>query len=276
MLGSIISGIGSVVGGLFGQKSQDDSIEAQIKAQREFAKHGIRWRVDDANKAGVHPLFALGANTHSFSPIGVGGSPLAEGLSQAGNAIGRAVEAKGTQVERAYNAKMMHLQLQRGELENQLLASRIARENTPTQRQPAFPVVGQSAAERFGIPGQGDVNRILMPIPERFGGTVAGNTSMVVASPMERIWDAEAPWREPGAVADVGFARTASGGLAPVPSYDFNERAEDTFGPDLAWSWRNIVLPNIVHDDSKTPPAPDGYRYEWSWYDQSYHLVKNN
>lgn len=43
--------------------------EANIQQQREFAQKGIRWRVSDAKKAGIHPLFALGANTASFSPV---------------------------------------------------------------------------------------------------------------------------------------------------------------------------------------------------------------
>lgn len=271
-LGSIVGAIGSFAGGLFGQSSQDKQVRKQIDAQREFAQNGIRWRVEDATRAGIHPLYALGANTHSFAPIGIGGSPLAEGISQAGNAIGRGIEAKGTQVERAYNAKMMALQLQRGELENMVLASRLARENSPTQRQPAFPVVGQGLSERFGIPGQAEVDRMIMPVPERFGGTVAG-TSAVVASPLERIWDAEAPWREPGAVAEGSWLRTPTG-MVPAPSYDANERMEDVFGPDIAWSWRNMVLPNFVDDDRVKPPAPDGYEWMWSIARQEYQLVK--
>lgn len=271
MLGSIISGIGSVLGGLFGQSSQEKQMEQQIAAQREFAQQGIRWRVADAKAAGVHPLYALGANTHSFSPIGIGGNPLGEGIAAAGNEFGRAVSAKGTNVERAYNSRIMQLQLQRGELENQLLASQIARINAPSQRQPAMPLVGPSMAERFGVTAaDGDI----MPIPERFGGTIPNAPGSVVNVPLERIWDPEAPFREPGAIADIGFSRTSGGGLAPVPSYDFNERAEDTFGPDIAWTWRNIVLPNFVDDAAKKPPAPPGYRYEWSIYDQSYVLVR--
>lgn len=41
--------------------------------QREFAKHGIRWRVEDAIAAGIHPLAALGVNTASGSPVSIGG-----------------------------------------------------------------------------------------------------------------------------------------------------------------------------------------------------------
>ena len=37
----------------------------QMANQREFAKHGIQWRVDDAKAAGIHPLAALGSPTRS-------------------------------------------------------------------------------------------------------------------------------------------------------------------------------------------------------------------
>lgn len=271
MLGSIIGAASSLLGGLFGQSSQEKQMEQQIAAQREFAQQGIRWRVADANAAGVHPLYALGANTHSFSPIGIGGSPLAEGISAAGNEIGRAIQAKGTSVERAFNAKIMQLQLQRGELENQLLASQIARINSPAVRQPAMPLVGPSINERFGITA---ADHETMPIPERFGGTVSG-TSNVVNVPLERIMDPTAPFREPGAISEGSWVKTPTG-MTPAPSYDFNERAEDVFGPDLSWTWRNIVLPNFVDDARVKPPAPDGFRWMWSIARQEYQLVPNN
>lgn len=136
MLGSIISGIGSLVGGIFGQNSQEDQIQAQIDAQERFAKHGIEWRVKDANRSGIHPLYALGAQTHSFNPVGIGGNALGEGIASAGQDIGRAVSSGLGSAGRAFNVQMMKLQLQRGELENQLLASQIARINSPAQLAP--------------------------------------------------------------------------------------------------------------------------------------------
>lgn len=38
--------------------------------QYDFAQKGIQWRVNDAKKAGIHPLAALGANTNSPSFAG--------------------------------------------------------------------------------------------------------------------------------------------------------------------------------------------------------------
>lgn len=40
-----------------------------MEMQREFAKNGVRWRVEDAVAAGLHPLAALGVNPASASPV---------------------------------------------------------------------------------------------------------------------------------------------------------------------------------------------------------------
>lgn len=50
--------------------------EEQIKLQREFAQNGIQWRVADAKKAGIHPLYALGANTATYTPVDMQQPPL--------------------------------------------------------------------------------------------------------------------------------------------------------------------------------------------------------
>ena len=67
--------IGSLVGGAFGRSgdrdarlAQERANEANLAAQREFAQHGIRWKVEDAKAAGLHPLFALGGSGATFSP----------------------------------------------------------------------------------------------------------------------------------------------------------------------------------------------------------------
>ena len=39
----------------------------EYQNQKEFAQHGLRWKVEDAKQAGINPLVALGASTHSPS-----------------------------------------------------------------------------------------------------------------------------------------------------------------------------------------------------------------
>lgn len=55
------------------QKESNEKIARnQENLQREFAQHGIRWKVEDAKAAGLHPLYAIGASTPSYTPITVG------------------------------------------------------------------------------------------------------------------------------------------------------------------------------------------------------------
>lgn len=112
MLGEIVSGIGSLVGGLFGKKSADKANRQNIQLQKDFAQKGIQWKVADAKKAGVHPLAALGANTVSYSPSTVGSTALGEGISQFGQDIGRAVNAGSTSDQRASHVQSQILQEQ--------------------------------------------------------------------------------------------------------------------------------------------------------------------
>ena len=67
-LGSIVSAVGSIAGGILGANSAQNVAGMNYKAQKEFAQNGIRWKVEDAKRAGIHPLYALGASTQGYSP----------------------------------------------------------------------------------------------------------------------------------------------------------------------------------------------------------------
>jgi len=70
--------LGPVIGGMFDNKQQ----KRDIRYQREFAQNAIQWRTDDAVAAGVHPLFAMGANTTSFQPSMGSGSAAGDAVRQ--------------------------------------------------------------------------------------------------------------------------------------------------------------------------------------------------
>lgn len=257
MLGSIISGIGSVIGGLLGSSDADK----QMEMQKAFAKNGIRWKVADANAAGVHPLFALGANTHSYSPTQVGS--LGQGIANASEGIGRAIESKQTDIERKYNTQKMALDLQRGELENQVLASQLATRNQAAQP-PPMPMVDGNKLER--IPGQ-----------PHTAFAEPRNPGRIKDVPLERISNAPGrPHMEAAPVTDIGFTRTASGGLAPVYSNDAKTRLEDDFLGMLSWNVRNRLLPSVSASQSTEPyKAPYGQHWEYDVLRQEY-VLRNN
>lgn len=251
-IGDVAGGVGSVMG-LFGGGSGRDYtgqlISQNAALQREFAQNGIRWKVEDAKAAGVHPLFALGAPTMSFNPAQVfpsDESSLSSRLSIAGQDISRAVDSTRTKSERI-GSRMEALALERGELQNELLRSQIARLNQ--QSGPPSPSVASLSR------GSG--------------------TGLIEEKPLERSASfSGAPHTEAGAVNDLGFARTRTG-LAPVPSSDVKQRIEDNLIPELMWSLRNNVLPNL---GMGTPPPhgwlPEGaYRWRWNPFRQEWDAV---
>lgn len=60
--------IGAAASVLGGDQSRKLAHE-QMDAQREFAQMGIRWKVADAKAAGIHPVYALGAQGATYSPV---------------------------------------------------------------------------------------------------------------------------------------------------------------------------------------------------------------
>lgn len=199
--GALIGAGANLLGGLFGRKSQESAADRNIKLQREFAKNGIRWRVEDAKKAGLHPLFALGAQTQSFNPISVA-DPLPDALANMGQDIGRAVTATQTAAERApFNA----LALERAQLENELLKSQIAK-NT-AQLGPAMPSLG---AQAFPIAPDGIITRDLVEVKPSEVISARSNEPQTEAGPAGPAWkelDAGAfgKWKVPGAALSQGF-----------------------------------------------------------------------
>lgn len=77
-----IPAIASLAGGLInyfgGKKTDSENRKAQeqvnqqnYQAQKEFAQNSIQWKVDDAKKAGLHPLAAIGAQSSYYTPSAV-------------------------------------------------------------------------------------------------------------------------------------------------------------------------------------------------------------
>lgn len=117
--GDLIGAAVSLGGSLLGANSSSNAAERNYAAQKEFAQNGIRWKVEDAKAAGIHPLAALGAHTASFSPVFQGSDY--SGFSNAGQMISRAMEAKQTQAER----ELADLQVEHARLENEYTRAKI-------------------------------------------------------------------------------------------------------------------------------------------------------
>lgn len=142
-IGPAIAAGASLLGGFLGREHQEDQRAHNEALQREFAQSGIQWKVADAKKAGIHPLYALGSP--SISPaVSVQGDPLAGALSSMGQDISRAARATESNSERGSTTLVQNLALERAGLQNELLRTQIAsvkaRMGQGGQVGPAIPV----------------------------------------------------------------------------------------------------------------------------------------
>lgn len=241
-------------------KKQEELANRNIDLQKEFAKNGISWKVADAKRNGISPLAALGAQTHSFSPISVGGGPndaIGNGLQAMGQNISRAMMAQATKEEKITSElRIQNMRLQNQDLENRVMASGIALRK----------MTGPGLPSNSGLPGSmvgaGQGDAYVQEIPLRRTHSPQGK-----------------PHQEVGHVADVGWARTKTG-LAPVPSADVKEKIEDQIIPETMWAIRNQIAPNYRafvggQDKPSKKLLPKGYSdWEWSYTSQEFQPVK--
>lgn len=124
-----IGALGSIAGGFLGNavssKNQANRDRYNVQQQERFAKNSIQWRVEDAKKAGLHPLAALGAQGSAYQPVldtsndgGLGAS-----VSQAADYISQGMANSKTDT---VTKQAQGLELKRMELENKKLEAEIA------------------------------------------------------------------------------------------------------------------------------------------------------
>lgn len=247
-LGALISAGANLLGGAMSSAATREANQASrqlaydnINLQKDFATSGIRWKVEDAKRAGIHPIYALGASTPSFSPVSANfaaDNSMGNAMAAAGQDIGRAINATRPQDERmtVYNKTAQALQLENMSLQNDVLRTEIASKNARLQQTLNPPMA--SATNNFLIPGQ-------------------TGSPLVSDQPMNRVYaDPSRVHQEPGATTDTGHLRT-SGGLFPVPSKDAKEKIEDNWYQETAHFVRNNLLPMISPVFNEPPHAPE-------------------
>lgn len=250
---------GGMIGSIIGARKAYESSKSDRSLQRQAAQNSIQWRVADAKKAGVHPLYALGAPTMSVAPVGDGGAGAL--LSDAGQNLDRAIAANQTRRERRatqeqilqqklnnqQQLRMNNLNMEHQELQNDYLRARIAQLNSPDQVGPPSPVsVGNMARDPAFAP-------------------------QPVQSQMESSYMLG---REAGHVADVRYARTPRGGLVIMRPHDLTESLEDDWVGGIQWDLRNRLLPNFnnraITPSTREYPLPRGQVWRWSYSDQAF------
>lgn len=120
---AIIAAGAGLLAGKLSQDAADDRADEANRRAEEMAKSGIRWRVEDAKAAGLHPLYALGGAGATYSPA------VAPVFDQSQN-VGRAAEALSSGFEKAMRDNTLAMsasQLEESDLRKDLLYTQIWR-----------------------------------------------------------------------------------------------------------------------------------------------------
>lgn len=227
MLGDILGAVGSVAGGLLGNSAAKKAAKQNYQQQKEFAQNSLQWKAQDAEKAGISKVFAMGAPTASFTPSSVGGN--FDFLGSAGQNIGRAISASQSpgQQQGAVPRAAAAVQLEGLQLDNEFKRAQIASLNknlTQAGQPPGVP----SLNTPYGIPGQ--------PFTTN-PAEVSANTKMDVSDP-------SAAGLVPYSTPENLRVSTASGGTVLMPAPAVQEALESMgFLAQRQAEMRNIGAP---------------------------------
>lgn len=253
-LGPAIGAVGGIVDA-FTQPGRDkdarlhqaEMYNRQKKENRHVLQNQLQWRMDDAQRAGIHPLAAMGMNPASGPSMSVGDAGGSSGnWGNVGQDISRAISAAAPKDQR--NDKLLDLQLEAAKADlthkhitNAALASQLQKQ------------------QQVGPPAPDEVSGYLLP--------GQGNSPRVRVNPRNR--DASEPGYPhitAGATPDADYAITSKGYMPVIPK-DLAESLEsDTLG-SIDWFIRNRVLPLFTGGDpgKKLPKGKDSWHYSWPY-----------
>lgn len=258
---------GAVAGGLLGLAGQRESAASAEKLnqlnyehQKEFAQNGIRWRVEDAKAAGLHPLAALGSAGASYSPsVVVGDSPDYSFLAQAGQGIGRAIDAKRTEKERAaQQAKQdavfkMEMEGRQLDNENKRLQNKALTQDIALQfaRSAEF-----ASRTRQQVPAMPSLSGDGVVVSGQRESYPTGQTQVEISKvPTSVRGD---PSTQSGTPPDARLYRTPSGRTV-LPNEAIGDAMDAAPGSGFQWMIRNHLIPYIgnftdaVYDPRRRP-----------------------
>lgn len=244
--GSVIGAAGGIASSLFGSSSQEKAnkqnlqlAREQLAYQKELAHNQVQWRVEDAKRAGLHPLAALGVSPMSYSPVsgsavGADYSGVGQSLQQMGQDIDRARMAGLDREERRRALELQDTQtalaLRNQELNNQILEQELVSRRVKLFQQltPGMASLYGLDRRRYAIPGQDDA---VMPRAE---GTVATGDKQ------------------------YQFMQQPNGTYSLEPGNDWAQTYEDK----LLLEWWPIIKTKLMEMDARVyGKTVDGMRY---------------
>lgn len=262
-IGSAIGAVGSIAGGLIGANNAQSVAGMNYEAQKEFAQNGIRWKVEDAKRAGIHPLYALGASTQGYSPTAgyTGDFGISDAAAHFGQGYERAQQAKMTKEERDKQDVRDAIQdmaaLEDLNQKRRMNDAQIRLANSEIFRNFAL---STNALRKTGLPPA---------MPGGLGGVIAGQGNSYATGQttpeISSVVTSEkgTPSVQAGSPPDVRFYRTISGGRAPLPTSEAGDAMDAALGSGLQWSFRNNLVPWLANFF----PINDPHRLPGEYYD---------
>lgn len=253
---SFWNAIGAGISGAFGigqsfmnqsSADKDRALAAkQYDHQKEFAQNSIQWRVNDAKKAGIHPLYALGSQGISYAPSSFSSMPDTS-LSDVGQAVGSAVSSFAGQKQ----AKELH-ELQKASMIEDIRGKQLANELSSKQ----LMNMGQTGASHSTLL-QSNLAGQSSPVTES-GATKTTSKAILGGIDLSKV------------VPNITFTETASGDLIPYPAGDVaSESYSEGYGNKALFEaqlWRNgdsyADSLNNVHREAGLPIR---YRKVWDY-----------
>lgn len=247
--GSIVSGALGAIGGFLGNSSQESMFSQaqalsreQFEYQKALHQNQIQWRVQDALKAGVHPMAALGLSSMSFSPVSSSSMPGYDNwLGEIGQNVDRAIQQGKSAEERkqaqALQDRLMNIQIRKGEADADLAETEASAARYRLQREmfPAPPPVNSPVGL---ISGQGDSLTITNP--------------STLDSAIQRGVQAGAP-------ASVRWMSNPDNSVSRVMSEKAKDATEDDLLNTIGWHIDNNLVPFAVNRGFDVPVNPAAY-----------------
>lgn len=186
LIGGGINAASSIAGGLINRMFDDNDKqwERNYNAQKEFAQNSIQWRVQDAEKAGIHPLYAIGGQMPGYTPSSAfSNDSMGEAIAQAGNAFGNAMGQIGLINARLQNEKLeTEIAKEKAELMQNLGALAGKPDVFKSQKSDTIPHITKQADNTLFLSGLGHSRNL----PDQLESEVAS-----LPADLAKVWDTQ-------------------------------------------------------------------------------------